>query len=32
MSEPRHLRRGEGYGACGDEMKDGDVVLFRFNV
>ena len=32
MSEPCRLRRGEGYGACVDEMKDGDIVLFRFNV
>ena len=32
MSEARHLRRDVGYEACADEMKDGDIVLFRFNV
>ena len=32
MSEARCLRRDERSGACGDEMKDGDIVLFRFNV
>ena len=32
MSEARCLRRDEGYGTCGDEMKDGDIVLFGFNV
>ena len=32
MSEARRLRRDEGYEACADEMKDGDIVLFRFNV
>ena len=32
MSKSRRLRRDEGYAACADEMKDGDIVLFRFNV
>lgn len=32
MSEARRLCRDEGYAACGDEMKDEDIVLFRFNV